>query len=127
MEPLKLNRMWLSWLGVYPPDENASSTMKFICSIFPVIVLCGDLAGLFAGATFFLRSISVDLESAMYSLCQIAGLGNMAYMMIVSFFLRQKFTDTINGLMNIYRESKYLKFEFGITPDIHFFKLFIQK
>lgn len=110
MEPLKLNRLWLSWLGVYPLNENASPTMKFICSIFPVIVLCGDLAGLFAGTTFFLRSISVDLETAMYSLCQIAGLGNMAYMMIMSFFLRQKFTNTVNELMNIYHESKYLEF-----------------
>lgn len=107
MEPLKLNREWLSWLGVYPSDENTSPILNFIRSLFPVIVLFGDLAGLFAGTTFFVKSISVDLETAMYSLCQISGLGNMAYMMIVSFFLRQKFTNTVNSLIQIYRESKY--------------------
>lgn len=97
--------------------------MKSFYSIFPVIVLVGDLVGFAAGTTFFLKTISSDLESAMYSLCQMAGLGNMAYMMVVSFFLREKFTATVDSLLEIYRESECSDIE---MVKLYFNSLFVR-
>lgn len=113
MEPLKLNRQWLAWLCLCAPDKNTSPTMRSFYSIFPVIVLVGDLVGLAAGTAFFLKIISSDLESGLYSLCQMAGMADMAYMMILSFFLREKFTATVDSLMKMYRESECSRYRNG--------------
>lgn len=109
MAPLRLNRQWLTWLSIYPTRDNISDVMRFLYAICPIIVLIGDLCGIAAGSAFFLSSLSgsIDLEKATYSLCQISGLVNMTYMMIVSLLMRNKISATVDALIQIHDECEY--------------------
>lgn len=106
MEPLEINRQILTWLCLYSWDESTSKKKKVAIIIFTLSVFIANLCGVVASIVFFKRAFSVDMESCLYSIYQIAAFSNCIYVMIVAFFLRNRISDIFRRISDIQHTSK---------------------
>lgn len=107
MNPLSLNRKWLTWLCVYPIENDASRKKKIACVAFALTVILVLTLALIASVVFFLRFVSNDLEGALYALSFIIGFSACLYIVLIAFIKRQKIVLVFSDLAQIYDSSKY--------------------
>lgn len=108
MQPLKTAQRVLTWLCVYPADESASKWMKLAYLICYLSVLLGNFGNLTAGAAYFVKYLSIDLEKALYAFSQMGALLTSAYIIVTLLLLRHRIVVVFDGLAKIYAECKYI-------------------
>lgn len=122
MIALKSNRRVLTWLCIYPADENTSEWQKRAHVAFSVFVFGLNLFACGASAVYFIKYASDDLESSLLALSQMSGCINALYINIITFSSRHKITAVIDSLSDIYksRESQMKSFLLSIANWIRF-------
>lgn len=114
MIPLKCNRIVLTWLCVYPPDEGSSDWTKRAQKIFTIFVFIYNILA-FSVTIFTLAwYIERDPEKAIFVIIQTAGGINMVSVPIIITVLRRKITAMINHLDQIYEICKFNRYHFAI-------------
>lgn len=112
--PLQTTRCVLTWLYLYPADQNTNKWKKLAYIIVSLIVFIVNVCGLAASVAFFMKFVSTDLEESIYALFQITGILPQIASMLVAFALRQKIFVIFEKLTTIYIECKgnYFKINF---------------
>lgn len=122
MNPLKTNKLVLTWFCVYPAEENESSIVTFARVLFSLGIVFGMVSAFIGSVVFFYRFILIDLESSLGALFQISAYLSTIYMIGVSAFMRRRLVAIIDELEMIYKASK-----FSTIVDIKFAqKMFIN-
>lgn len=114
IQPLETNKKMLTRFCLLPADEASTSTMKWMRGAVAFGAISFLLAGQISFATFFLKFVSVDLETALFAIWQLSGFSTLLYMILNMFLMRSKIKSTYEMLSNIYRTSKcrlVLKFD----------------
>lgn len=106
MEPLKTNRLILTWLSVYRAKAGITRLEKSMHILVSLTVFFGIMGSLLGSIGYFWKFVVTDLEASLYALSQIAAAFNMAYAIVVTFFARQGFTSILQKLTHIYEKSK---------------------
>lgn len=105
-KPIKEIRQILIWISVIPADNGTSKWQTIgyrICS-FSIFAM---LLSLTTASIFFCHKfMSIDLETSLYSMAQIAAFTAMIYTIIVTFFIRHDIEALFDGLYNICETSK---------------------
>lgn len=112
MIPLKTNRRVLQWFCVYPANESDSLWIRFAYICFALFMLAINIIVIVVSITFFIRFASTNLEEALFTVIQLAGIVTMTYVMIITFFQRFKIIGIFKSLENIYKICKS-RFQFG--------------
>lgn len=107
MKPLAASSRMLIWFCVFSANKISTSNLiwKILHNIFTVAVFIGNICTLTTSTTFFVKFISLDLEQALYSLFQIVGSASILYLMVVTFFQKQKINILFEHLSAIYDKS----------------------
>lgn len=105
MQPLEKNRRKLIWLGIYPADK-ATRLEKFLYAIHAVAVFSLTFAVFSASLMFFIKFLSIDLETVLFGIWQINVFITVLSMFVIMFFLRQKLKMAFGTLSYIYSASK---------------------
>lgn len=105
MKPLVTNYHVFTWLCVCPIEKPISWLRKFanislISIIFIAIATLVTTSGM-----CFIKTVSLDLEDAIYSLSHVFGFSFSIYLMIAIFILRHKITGLFSYLTRIYEKS----------------------
>lgn len=106
MTPLETNRRILTWLCIYPVNENASEQHKILRSLFGIGVFVANLMVFIVSIVFLVKFASTDIEEALFSVIQLAGTGNILYVSIIIFIVRHKIVGLFKSLDKIYEERK---------------------
>lgn len=104
--PLETNRRLLTWVSVIPADENTNIFMKFVYKISSLVIFATCFGVTIASVTYYLKLASTNLEKSLYSLAQIAAFSSMTYIIIVTFFIRNKIPTIFDSLYGICRMGK---------------------
>lgn len=108
MRPLVTSQNVLTWLCVFATKSNKK--YFYIAITFLVIILI--LSGIFTSFTYLWKYISVDLDSSLYALFQVAGYSSAFYSTVVTAYMRHEIVAIFEKLSNIYKTSKTASFEF---------------
>lgn len=106
MTPLETNRLILTWLCVYPADENATELHKILRLLFGIGVFVANLLVFIASIVFLVKFASIDIEEALFSVIQLAGTSNIIYVSVIIFVVRHKFVGLFKSLDKIYEQRK---------------------
>lgn len=114
MRPLERNRRVLTWLCLYPPNDDTSTVMKWIYPIAPFAFFIVDLTAIIASALFFWKFRSTDIGKALNGCWQIAGFALTIYQFTVMYLSRHNIKQALDALSDIYNSSTMgSKFEFN--------------
>lgn len=111
MRPLKTSQRVLTWFCAYPADESTSSRQKLAHMFCFLSVLLGVICNLTAGAAYFLKYVSEDLDHSLYAFAQIFAVSSSVYIITTSPFLHRRNVAVIDGLAKIYTECKYIEID----------------
>lgn len=112
MIPLNTNRQMLTWLCIYPTDENESQSKKLMYILFSVVVFASNLFGMAASGCYFLRYKSDSLEDSLFALVTMIGTANVAYINGITFYLRHSIVGLFKALGIFYNERKRVRMHF---------------
>lgn len=108
MIPLKTNRFVLTWLCVYPAEIDTSiwkqRAQKSFCIfnfVFLILLICTSLMHLSKS------HIERNSEEIVFMVLQITGILNSIYLMAAIFILRDKITQMLDSLTEIYKICKH--------------------
>lgn len=104
--PLPTLILVLRWFCICAPLKTTSVPTKIAYIFFTFIGFLMTMVLIGGSVTFFLKFMKIDLEEALYALCQISVHSGVLYVYIVAFFLRRKFEAIFENLSKIYRTSK---------------------
>lgn len=106
MKPLKTLKQMLVWICVCQPNKITSKWKKraFFANLLAGITII--MAAGTASLLFFLKFISIDLESSLDSLYPAAAGFGLAYTLLMAYLLRHKMNAIFDDLSNIYDTSK---------------------
>lgn len=107
MKPLVMNQRVLRWLSVCPADENDNKRKKNGYIAFSIVIIILIMCGLTSSAVYFFKSLSVNLEECLYSLCQILADLSAFYTIICALLSRQKINAIFTSLSTIYEASEF--------------------
>lgn len=106
MKPLMMCQWLLALALIIPPAKPMSKWEKRISitaislGIFCLIGFC-VMSGI-----FFVKSMSMDLESALYALTQFFGIAPSLNIIVAAFFLRHKIVEIFKRSSEIYETCK---------------------
>lgn len=106
MKPLATNRRILTWLCVCPFDRDTSIVEKMFFIILTLFLFALVSSALVSSIVFFANNVSVDIESSLYALVEIAAYSGLLYMLMVVFILRKRINRFLGTLETIYDESE---------------------
>lgn len=80
--------------------------------MFGLTVFIANAIVFIVSLAFFIEYASIDMEEALFALIQLAGTGNILYVLLISYILRDKIIAVFESLSKIYEWSKnILKFD----------------
>lgn len=123
MLPLKTNQLMLDWLYAFPPNTFASKSKKIVYFAFASSVVITHCSSFIGGALFFWKSLSIDLNLALFALFHTIGSISMLSECITIILLRRKLTAIFKGLSRIYDESKIKILTLCLTAAKMYFQL----
>lgn len=106
MKPLAASQQMLTWFCVLPVSKSTIWWRQLLYIIFTGAIFIGHCCSIVSSVAYFIKFISTDLEEALYALFQIVSSASMAYVMIVTPFLRHNIRTLFENLHEIYMESK---------------------
>lgn len=74
--------------------------------MFFSFVLAVNVVSFFVSLYYFMEYMSVDLEQSIFAIVQMLGEFNMAYLVSITYILRQKIVASYNNLAEIYKTCK---------------------
>lgn len=95
---LETNRRVLTWLCIYPADENTSKWQKRAHIAFSAFVFAANIFVFGASCIYFYKYASADLATSLMALCQISAWFSVLYIGIITFLSRHKITAVIDSL-----------------------------
>lgn len=106
MEPLKTNKLLLTWLGMCAAKKSTDKKTKMAyigvaSTIFAFIILC-----LISNIAFIVKFLSTNLKGALFSIMTISGYAAMLYTQINAFNMRHKINGIFERLSKILNESE---------------------
>lgn len=108
MKPLQTPQKIFVLFCVYPAYEVGWK--KAACGLFTVAMVISNTCGFLSSAVFFIKYVSVDLESSLYALFTVFGFLISIYADLFVFFSRHTFYNVFTKLSDIYETSKnYIK------------------
>lgn len=107
MTPLALNRQWLKWLSVYPPESSESQWKQIAYSAVTLIVLISFINGLIGNVYFCVVYVLTDLEQALYGASIVFALLGSFYILLISLMIRKRITAIFSKLSYIYDLCKF--------------------
>lgn len=103
MVPLKTNCRVLTWLSIYPADEDTSKLSKLAHKFFTVSVLAYNVVAI----SISIRSFDIDdMEQLIFTALHFIAELNSIYIFATTLILRHEITDMVNRLIEIYRKRK---------------------
>lgn len=102
MTPLNTNRKVLIVLGMHSADASVTQQQQIRNICIASAIFIAHLWGLVSSAIYFIKFVSVDLESALFGILEVSGHVNMIYMMIIAFILRHRIAAIFTSLATIY-------------------------
>lgn len=106
MEPLPTSRRVLTWLCIYPANETTSAQKKLVFAAYSLLVILALVAADVSSWMFYLKFVSVDLETSLMADFQIFGFAMELYIFPVMLLSRLKVKSTFESLAEIYDASK---------------------
>lgn len=106
MKPLATAQSMLKWFCVWQFAEPTSKWMKVANIIFTFSILLANVIGLLASVAFFLKFVSIDLETSLYGFFSVFGFAEAVYCVLFIIFSRHQIADVITKLAKIYEASK---------------------
>lgn len=108
MEPMATSKKVLTWIYLYPVNENTDDTKKkrkvqrnFLLSIFAFLS-----SGLSFSIACLFKYWSIDLKKSLYSPIQIGPTLSTVYSLFIALMLRNRIRTMFNNLSKIYEKSK---------------------
>lgn len=108
MNPLPTNQRVLTWLCACPL-QSPNIWKQLLFSAFTGGIFIMNISSAIAAATYFLRFFSIDLESCLACLLQIAATTSLSYVMIVVFISPHKINNIFLKLAKICNSCKTMK------------------
>lgn len=106
MEPLKTNKLLLTWIGMCAADKFTNKTNKIAYTGVASMVFALTLFSVLSNTTFLLKFLSIDLKRALFAFMTVSGFLAMLYTQINAFNLRFKINELFEKLTKICCESK---------------------
>lgn len=106
MEPLRLIIKMLTWLGAYPPGDNASRSKKLLYIFIAVVTIAVLVCCNIGFAAFFFKYIMSDLEKSLMAVMTLCSGFIPTYILLVSMFKRSNMRNIFDRLSEIYELSK---------------------
>lgn len=107
MKPLVTAQRMLTWLSVFPIDENVSLKKRLAYTSFTTIILTGLLGAVVSGSVYFMKYQSIDLQQALYAVLHLTLVTQALYMYAIIYRMRYKTKMAFQHLTNIYNQRKY--------------------
>lgn len=118
MEPLSTTRWVSTWLSMYPAPEDSTEPQKIAYKACGLLVFLGPASFAMATLAFFLKYLSIDLESSLYALFQVLAFTSITYSFVVAFILRKKILLIFDQLSRIYDERKKIIFRMKVNKTV---------
>lgn len=96
----------MTWIYIYPADEDASKLRKSIYASIAVVYILLSFITFYGSVAYFWEWISVDFKVAFYAIWQIILSVLLFYGMVIMILSRQKMKEAFETLSDIYNESK---------------------
>lgn len=106
MKPLVTNQLVLTWLCVFPANEETSKWKKLAYVTLTFVTIVSMMCAIVGSVAFLMEYASADLKLALYTLYPITAGGSMLYACIIVFFKRHRMPIIFEKLANIYQSSK---------------------
>lgn len=106
MNPLATNQRVLTWLCICPFDRDTRIWQKTLCVILTLFLFTFIFSLLVSSIVFFVQNVSIDFESCLYAVFQIAGISGLIDEWSVAFILRKRVHLLFGSLAKIYEESE---------------------
>ena len=111
MEPLVMNRHVLTWLCMYPWDEDTSMFMKLVYITYTLVTFVVNGSAVFCAGAFIYKFVKTDLERCLYALLHIVAHSAIVYIQIAATLLQSKIkTHIFDHLAKIYAASTFPRF-----------------
>lgn len=111
MKPLKTSQQIFALLCAHPTEEDNEKLPKICYSIFSATVFTLLLTAVVSSIAYFVKFVSIDLESSLYALFQIVATWPMLNGMSIVFFMKFKMRALFENLQNVYEKCWYFFFE----------------
>lgn len=105
MRPLSTNCQVLTWLCIYPVDDE-NSWKKPLYLIISAISLIIITSVLLSSVVFFFDNYSIDLKVSINAIYQMTAFFGVTYMYVNAIFMRKTFTKFLETLKKIYEKRK---------------------
>lgn len=106
MKPLKTIQQVLTWLCIYPTENNTGIWRKFICMVTASIVIGTLSAAVLAGLAFVRKFIAVDFNSSLDAVYVVMGFIPLINSFVMMILLNHYIVAIFDALNNIYDERK---------------------
>lgn len=110
MKPLVTNRLVMMWLSMCPVDESTSAKKRKIYIAFTFIVTTITSCSLTSSILSVLFYLSIDFETSVYAVFQVAAEAAVLNLMIISLFKRHDIASIFTKLSEIYDASRDQQF-----------------
>lgn len=104
---LATNRQVLTWLSMYPANNQTTNFWKGIAYIMVTLtIFCVNLSAAIANLTFFLKFVLTNLEESLIALMICSGCTGLVYSFATAIIMRCKMKIIFEKLALIYDSSK---------------------
>lgn len=108
MEPLKTNKLLLTWLSMCEADKLTNRNLRTAHVGAASMIFALNLFCLLSTSTFFIVFISVDLKGAFLAFMSMIGLLSNLYTLMNAFSLRYKIREIFEKLSEICCQSEWI-------------------
>lgn len=101
MASLTTNRRVLTWLCILPANETTGKCEKIMYMTFSATIIAVEVCITTSSMVYFLKNVSVDLDTSLYALFQMTGSTSLIYILVYAFSMQHKIADMFQHLSNI--------------------------
>lgn len=107
IEPMVTSRRVLTWLNIYPVEENSSKWQKILYGIILSMDIFILTFFVTANAIFIYKYVTVNFEYSLFAFYLITVEISMVCTVLMAYFIRHKIKNIFTKLMRIFDECKY--------------------
>lgn len=129
MKPLATTRQVLTWLCIFQPDNSVGNMKKLLYTVFSLGLFGFLVCQVISSACFFLRFVTVDMETSLYAIYPICSWTSASYVFVVAYISRHKISSLFTELTAIFDTSTsqfFRCFHFELLIKLTFLQAMIR-
>lgn len=107
IKPLKTTQQVLTWLCIFPPQQNTRKLQKLMYKVFSLTVFMVLSFQVCASLAYVWKFIAIDFETSMDAAHPIMGWIPLINSFVVMSLLKQRIIEIFTTLSNIYDKRKF--------------------